>query len=98
MEELSQQDKDLLREFADTPYFKAYVNYILLNTGKCLGNLRTTFKDPDRDIYIKGEMRGLEKLFLDIISDMVDSGNVIKANTLNMDYTEKLLKRTMGAE
>lgn len=83
-------------EFADTPYFKAYMEYVLMESGKCLGGLRITRKDPDQDTFIKGKMSGMEQFFLDIISELVDAGHIEKANRLNIYYTEELLKRSMG--
>ena len=96
MVELSDEHKNLLREFITTPYWAAYKEYTILESGKCLGALRTQGTTHEQDIFVKGMMAGIERFFLDILSDMVDIGNVEKANHENMEYTKKLLEKNMG--
>lgn len=89
MRELPEESKALLREFKDSPFFHAYREFVLLEAGKCLGQIRTSKGD---DAYVKGQMFGIEKLMLDLMSDMVERGEEKKANRENREYTEYLLE------
>lgn len=94
MQELSQKTKDLLRGFMKSPYYDAYKEYVTLEAGKCLGQLRIMSDDPAKDTYIKGQMFGLEKFILDLFQD-TSITNLEKANHLNREYTKEVLDKSM---
>ncbi len=96
LNELSTQVQETLISFENTPYFKAYREYVLLQAGKCLGMLRTP-QTRDDDMYYKGIMRGVEMLILDLYQHRASQGDeaLESANLQNRDYTEKLLEQDM---
>lgn len=92
MEELPNRTKELLREFRNSAFYPAYKEYVLTEAGKCLGQIRTSKGD---DQYVKGQLMGVEKLLLDLNADLVQSGNIEKANAENREYTGDLLEADM---
>jgi len=90
MFDLPEKTKELLREFQNSVYYPAYKEYVLTEAGKCLGQIRTSKED---DTYVKGQMFGVEKLILDLNADLVQSGNVIRGNRENREYTGRLLNK-----
>jgi len=94
MRELSEQNKELLKRFIDTPYYKAYKEYVTLEAGKCLGQLRLMSDNPSKDIYVKGQMFGIEKFILDL-HILLSEQNQLKANKLNVKYTKEVLDKSM---
>ena len=95
MEDLPDSVKELLREFRSSVFFPAYREYVLMEAGKCLGQIRTSQGD---DQYTKGVMRGVEKLWLDLNADLVESGNIERANKDNRTYTADLLEKDMEVD
>ena len=94
MQELSSEIKQTLIEFVDSKYFNAYKEYVTLEAGKCLGQLRLMSEDVNKDIYIKGQMFGIEKFLLDLFQNIADK-NIEKANRLNREYTSEILDKSM---
>jgi len=92
MEDLPENIQGMLREFRDSVFFPAYREYVLTEAGRCLGQIRTSQGD---DAYTKGVMHGLEKLFLDLNADLVETGSVEKANHENREYTKELLNKNI---
>jgi len=92
MQDLSEKDKEMLREFKNSAFWPHYREYVLTEAGKCLGQIRTSTGD---DAYVKGKMMGLEKLTLDLFEDMSETGHIERANVENREYTKDLLTKEL---
>ena len=95
MEGLPTKTLETLREFRNSPYFKAYKEYVLLQAGQALAMLRSQKQDRDTDMYYKGMLRGVEALTLDLIQDRLTLGEVEHANKDNREHTQALLEKDM---
>lgn len=95
MDSLPTSIQEALSEFEMTSHFKAYREYVLTETAKCLGMLRSETLDDRMTMYYKGMMRGLEKLMLDLLQYHVTRDEVEKASKTNRDYTEDLLNKSL---
>jgi len=95
MEELPLEVRELLEQFVTTPYYEAYKEYVALEAGKCLGQLRLMTDDVNKDIYIKGQMFGIEKFILDLHINLAKEKPLL-SNSLNKKYTKEVLDKSMN--
>jgi hypothetical protein len=94
MQDLDESTKETLRGFKNSVFWPAYLEWVLAESAKCLGSLRTS--NGEGDAFTKGMMLGLDRLRLDLFSDMVENGLVEKAAKENMGFTKSLLEKNLS--